>query len=44
VAEWTTRYADDEVIAAFTEKGLPELSDACRRTEELVRLRGGGLR
>jgi len=37
VAEWTGRYAGDEIIAAFTEKGLPELRDACRRTEERLR-------
>jgi hypothetical protein len=37
VAEWTGRYAGDEVIAAFTEKGLPELRATCRRTEERLR-------
>lgn len=34
VAEWTERYAEDEVIAAFTKAAYPELLAACERTEQ----------
>ncbi|MCA1841702.1 MAG: phosphohydrolase [Actinobacteria bacterium] len=37
VADWTSRYPGDEIIAAFTAKGLPELRDACHRTEQRLR-------
>lgn len=34
VAEWSDRYAQDEVIEAFTKSAYPELRAACERTEQ----------